>query len=316
MSVVTNTPLSLSHFIADIATALAAYNRIRWYRGSSEHGAFEAITGAAATPALVATSRGEPFDVGGKSLTFRVNGGAPIVLVFAGVGELSASNVAAQLQGATALWTAAASGTKVSLTTVATGGTASIEILDGDAAPYLGLLLGTTSIGLDADTALSAGVHEYTYTDPQSALTYWYKVELRSSSTPVVAPLSPAFPVQRPARIADAQTIVCYLRLADMRGAAIPQRKVIVSNVFAPNTASGFGVFRHYEEIETNADGYAEIRLLRGMLIDLAIDGTSFVRRIQIPTMGDAVNLLDPALVTEDEFGIQEPRIDGAVRLS
>jgi hypothetical protein len=48
----------------------------------------------------------------------------------------------------------------------------------------------------------------------------------------------------------------------------------------------------------------------------MSIDGTGFVRRIAIPTTGDSVDLLDPALVTRDEFGIHEANIDFAIRTS
>jgi hypothetical protein len=316
MTAVTNTPLSLSYFIADITTALATFNRLRWYRGLAEVGPFEAITGAAATAASLVSSRGEPFDVQGLAVKFKVNGGAERTVTFTGVSALTAAQVVSQIQGTYVDFTAAVVGTGVSLTTVATGSAASLELTGGDALPYLGFLLGATSVGLDADTTLSAGVHEYFHTDSQSSVDYWYRTEMRSSLSAVVAPMSPAVKVQRPARIPDAQTIVCYLRLADMKGAAIAGRGITIANVFSPNVAAGYGIFRHYEQGETDADGYFEMRLLRGMLIDLVIDGTSFVRRIQIPTVGDSVNLLDPALVTQDEFGIQEPNIDAAIRLS
>jgi hypothetical protein len=64
----------------------------------------------------------------------------------------------------------------------------------------------------------------------------------------------------------------------------------------------------------TDRDGYAEVRLVRGMEVDFAVDGTNLIRRIQVPTTGDGFDLLDPSLVVSDEFGIQEPKIDFMVR--
>lgn len=320
MGAVTNTPIQVSYFIADIATALLTYNRLRWYRSTSETGTYEAITAALPEAASIDSTRTQVYDVVGKTLDLRVNGTTAVAVTFTGVGALTAAQVVAQIAAASVLLAAAVTTSNgVRVSTAQTGGDAGLEIVGGDAAAFLGFLVGTQATGKDQDTVLVAGTHEYFFTDQQSATTYWYRVEFRNSATSDVSGLGIAFPANKPQRVPASQTIVCYLRLCDMEGGPIPCRKVTFVNVFAPNRAGSnleWGVFRHYAEKETDRNGYMEIRLLRGMVVDINIDGTGFTRRLQIPTTGDAVDLLDPGLVTQDEFGIQEPNIDFAIRLS
>lgn len=319
MGAVTNTPIQVSYFIADIATALLTYNRLRWYRSLAEYGSYEAISAALPEAATLVSTRSQPFDVAGKTLQLKVNGTTPVSVTFTGAGALTAAQVVAQLTAASVLLSAAAtSGNAVRVGTTQTGGDAGLEVVGGDAAAYLGFLVGSAATGKDQDTVLVAGTHEYFFTDQQSHVDYWYRVEFRNSATPDVSGLSLAFPANKPQRVPASQTIVCYLRLADMEGGPVPCRKVTFVNK-TPNRAGSameWGVFRHYVTKETDRNGYLEVRLLRGMLVDIHIDGTGFTRRLTIPTTGDAVDLLDPSLVTADEFGIQEPNIDFAVRLS
>jgi hypothetical protein len=187
---------------------------------------------------------------------------------------------------------------------------------DTDAAPFLGWVVGDGAVGTDGDTVLVAGTHEYFFTDGNSDKDFWYKVHALHDSTGDEAELTPAFPAVEVDSVPKSQTIVAFIRLADMSGCPIEARKVVLHNVFLPDVVSGFGIFRHSTTLTTDRNGYAELRLVRGMVVDFSIDGTGFVRRITIPTTGDIVDLLDASLVTEDEFGIQEADIDFAIRTS
>lgn len=319
MTVVTKQPITLSYFTADIADLIATFDTVRWYRSRiGSVAGFEAATAATAAAAVLEAPHKGPHALSGKTLVFVVNGTDEVSVTFAAADPVTTAQAAAEINGVTALVVASDVSGYLRLTTAATGSGASIEIGDCDAAVYLGWESGDAVVGLDADTPLVAGVHEYFYTDRNSSTEFWYRVELHHTVTGDVSSPGVPFPAAAPTRVAYANTIIGYIKLCDMSGAPIPCRKITFHNAFVPNTAEGgaWGVFRHNQSVRTNADGYAEFRFLKGIDIDVSIDGTNFVRRLTVPSSGDSFNLLDPTLVAQDAFGIQEPVLNFPFRMS
>lgn len=319
MSVVTKQPIELSQFIPDITTALLTYNRLRWWRSrTGQYGLYEQATADTAQAAALTGALTTPHQISGKTLSFMVDGVTQVDVVFTDPDPVTTAQAVAEIIGVTALVVPTDDSGKLKLTTATTGTSASIEILDGDANPFLGFSEGDAAVGQGVDSTLASGTHEYLFTDQNSDPEFWYRTELIHDTTMVTAGLGVPFIAGSPAAVSKAQTIVCYMRLSDMGGKPVVCRKISFSNPFLPNTVVDqnltWGVFRHYTEMITNSDGYAEIRLLRGMEVDVSVEGSNFIRRIKIPTTGDSVDLLDASLVAEDEFGIQEPDIDFAVR--
>lgn len=319
MPAVTKLPIQLSYFIADITTALLSYDRMRWHRSrSGQLGLYEAATAPVAAPATILGTLEQPHQVNGKTLSLRIGGTSTINITFADPDPVTTAQVVSAINGATMLVVASDAGGYLRLTTAATGSGASIEILDSAAAPYLGLY--GDAVGIDVDTIIVGGTHEYFYTDQNSDEDFWYRIELINSSTLTSTGLSVPFQANASSRVPVSYTIACYIRLAGLTGLAMEGRRITFHNAFVPNTVTTpslrWGLFRHYAEMITDRNGYAEIRLIRGMTVDFVVDGTDFVRRIVVPTTGDAVDLLSPALSAEDEFGIQEANVDFAVRTS
>ena len=319
MAAVTNQPIQLSYFVQDIASALLTYNRLRWHRSrTGQYGLYEAATAAAATPATILGTAISPHQVNGKTLTFKVSGVAAVSVTFATPDPVTTAQAVTAINLATPLVIASDDGGYLRLTTVTTGSLASIEITGGDAAPFLGFAAGAGAVGKDTDTILIAGTHEYFYTDQNSDSEFWYRVEFLNTVTAQTTGLGAPFPASQVQKLPASKTIVGYVRLSDLSGYPVEGRRVTFANVFLPNTVidqnTRWGIFRHYAQMETDRNGYAEIRLIRGAQLDISIDGTGFVRRILVPSTGDVVDLLDPTLVVQDEFGIQEPQIDFAIR--
>jgi hypothetical protein len=319
MAVVTNQPIQLSYFIQDILSAVATYDRLRWHRSrTGQYGVYEQATGTTPTPASLVGAAATPHQLNGKTLTLRVNGASSVSVLFADPDPVTTAQAAAAVMAATPLVTASDDAGYLRLTTVTTGSLSSIEITGGDAAPFLGFAVEDGAVGLDGDTPLVAGTHEYFYTDQNSDRDFWYRAEFLNSVTAQTTGLGVPFPANQAQKLSASLTIVGYVRLIDLSGYPIEGRQITFANVFLPNTivdqSTRWSVFRHYAQVATDRNGYAEIRLVRGMSLDISIDGTGFVRRILVPSTGDAVDLLDPALVVQDEFGIQEPQIDFAIR--
>ncbi len=320
MATVTNQLITQAYWVPEISLKIQSYDTMRWYRSPlGRVGYYEPATGPVATPAVL---RGIQFSraLTGRRLKLLIHGVAELDLPFVGPDPVDTQAVADAINTATTLVVAEATDSDLEIRTVRTGSMASLEVLASDAAPYLGLVVNEAAVGLDADLPLVAGISEYRYDDYQANPLAWYAVELRNSNTGFSAPRSQPFPSRTKESIPLNQLIACYVRLADLSGRPIEGRRVIVHNVFVPNmvAAAGrsWGIFRQYEEAITDVNGYAEILLVRGATIDFTISGTGFTRRIVVPSIGTAVDLLDPALSIHDEFGIQLPSIDFAIRTS
>lgn len=320
MAVVTSIPLTMDHHISDLTTFLVTYNRLRWYRSrSGENGSFEAATAATATAAEL-RGADEPHGVEGKTLLLLVNGVTEVEITFASTDPVTSAQAAAEIELASGLLNAVDDDGVLVISTAATGTGASIEVLESDAAPYLGLVVGSAVVGLGADTTVAAPNNQLFFTDQNSDEDFWYRVEYRNSATAAVSPQTISFPATRAQGVPKSETIPCYVRLTDMTGYPLVGRKVSLHNGFIPNSVTAanktWKIFREVLELTTDADGYAETRLLRGLVIDVNLGGTGVTRRIQIPEEGDTIDLFDPSLVAEDEFGIAEPTIDFAIRTS
>jgi hypothetical protein len=318
MPVITNKPLSIAKVVIDLDTVFARFNRIRWFRSrTGANGVYEAATGPAATSAQLRSGSAEPHALDGKTLSLKVDG-VTIDVAFAGPDPTTTADVIAAIAAETALVVGSDDDGFLVLTAASTGSGSSIEILESDGAVALGFVTGTAALGLDADLVMNGDTHDYQYTDENSSKDFWYKTQYVNSLSPDESELSVPLPASAVPALPYSATIACYVKLVDMRGRPIDGRKIIIANTFLPNRVVGYGVFRHYEEARTDEDGVAEIRLLRGSTFDLHVEGTGFTRRITLPTDADIdiVDLLDPDLVTEDEFGIQEPNIDFAIRTS
>lgn len=312
MPIVTNQPVVMSYFVRDPTTALITFNRMRWFRcRSGQNGLFEAATAALPGPAVLVGRHAEPHALSGKTLSFRINGVTRVDVAFPAPDPTTSAYAASRIAAATGLVVPTINAGKLVLSTALNGSLASIEVLEGDAGPFLGFDTGQAAVGLDQDLVLSSGVREYFYTDQNGSYSYFYKSQLLNSVSAVVSNESVALPGDSFRTISADHTMVGFIHLADMTGRPIAGRLIHFTNPVLPNnidiSGTRFGLFRHSASMYTDRDGYAEIRLVRGMTVDMVVDGTNFIRKIRVPSTGDGIDLLDPSLSTEDEFGIQEP---------
>ncbi len=318
---VTNEILTTYKLVLDPVAALTQFTRLRWYRSiTGPNGPFEAISAATAGAAVLTGTHLEPHALNGKTLKFRVNGVTDVEVLFSGADPYTTADAIADIIAETALVVPSDAGdSRLRLTTVATGTGASIEILESEGAIALGLQTGQFAIGVGADIVLGSLQHQYLFTDSNGSRDYWYRTQLLDHVSLAVDALSPPFPGSEVPVIPYDLTIAAFVRIIDMRGRPIEGRRVVVANVFLPNTVGDYNIFRHSESFLTDDTGYAEIRLIRGSVIDVHVEGTTYTRRVTLPDVGDPtdiLNLFDPTLESEDEFGIQEPNINYAIRLS
>jgi hypothetical protein len=301
----------------------SGFDRLRWYRSTAgRNGFFEPATWLTAMPA---TLRGltQTRALNGLELKLRLAGGVVLDVPFTQSDPIELADVVSILNAASVLLDASSTPDgQLVISTALTGSFASIEVIDSTAVPFLGLLPGEAAVGLDADGVLDAGQAEYRLNDSQSSPLFLYRTAMIDSSTGQSLPPSAPFPSRTVEAISLDLLLGCFVRLADLTGRPLGGRRVIVHNVFVPNrvmdlaTAKTWGIFRNYEELVTDPNGFASIFLLRGATVDITISGTGFTRRVVVPLTGSTIDLLSPSLSDTDEFGIQKPTIDFAIRTS
>ena len=318
---VTGQQIATSFIVRDLANTLPLYDRIRWFRSiDGPDGFFEDATAETAQPAQLTSGLGVFKSITNTTLVLRVDNGTDVSITFTSPAPVSAAFAASEINSSSALLNAVDVDDRVVITTVSTGSGASLEVLEGTDAFELDFAIGAYALGKDEDFNLISPVHEYIYTDQNSSPDYWYRTQFWHSSYTQNSVQSAAFPAGTVDHVAYTDTITGQIRLSDMAGRPIPNRKVTFHNTFSPSSivsnSKNWGVFRHAIELRTDESGYGEIRLVRGMEVDMAIDGTGYTRRIKVPTVGDVFDLLDPALSDRDEFGIRTPTLDYAIRTS
>lgn len=103
------------------------------------------------------------------------------------------------------------------------------------------------------------------------------------------------------------ETCRVYVRLRKLSGSPLVNRLVVFANVWSQISHSGtygLSMFAGAEaNMTTDGRGYAEIRLPRGLEVEVAITGTGFTRRVTIPN-SPAANLLDLVGAAPDQFDV------------
>lgn len=293
-------------------------------------GPFEALTADewshavlpkdAGSPALMVT--GPKLDLVGKPLLLRVNEEFDYTVTFTdpGPGYLSVYDAALQIGTAVPLvdtWVDADA--KVVISTKEAGTRAAVRVVGGDAAPHLGYgLYGQEAVafGKDARMALVLGKERYTFQDLQGKDGYFYRMRFYSTGTQAFSGYTLPAPVPRYKGLLCTDTVVGRVTLVDLDGRPLSGVQVRVFNRKGLFEKSGLLVAGRQLQTITKEDGRAEFQLVRGMEVEVAVDGTSLVRQITVPEdpAEGVFNLLDPSIGPDDYFRVKQPHIEYAYK--
>jgi hypothetical protein len=298
-----------------------------WRSTSGESGPYEELTAASYSfPRIPADAEDAPVvPVVGPSaildtleLELEVEGSSQSVL-FAGVDPITygdaATQSSAQLAGAAAY---VAPDGRFVLEGASGGQLASLEVTGGDAAPNLGLVVGTKVYGKDPRVHLYPEQVAYTYTDLLGSRAYFYKTRLRNASTGVTGEYSRAFSVASVQVVEPSSVIVGQVDLVQLDGKPLVNREVRLHTAFNGTTVDGKTLAGGDVVKATDARGHVEFRLLRGQQLTVAVPGTSLYRLITVPSdpLIQTFNLLDPSIGGDDIFKVVVPDIIVAERRS
>lgn len=310
--------IKIKIFVPEIANVLSQFDSIQVQRseaGSPYSDALAITDDSPVAPVLVGTEEG-PFTVQGLDLKLKVNGGAEQSVTFTAADPTSIDNIIAEISGAITGLVPDSDGGKLRLTGNTTGTAGTLEITGGTALAALGFTLGDKDNGEDQHITLAAGVDEYEYDDGSGAASFWYRTRFYNVTAQTYSSWSDWVQGTTGAAISASLLIVGKIKLSDIDGTVLVGKKVTISNVWHPLIADGYFVAGKSKQIETDGTGGAELTLIKGSRVDVIIEGTSFVRRIQVPDTGTEFDLMDASLVLDDPFQIHEPDLPSAVRRS
>ena len=312
--------ITVQIYVADINDVMLNFDKMQVQRSKLGDPYTDAayITAAAAEPPVVVGTVEGPYpSLNGEDLKLLANGGVEQSVVFASANPVSLVNAVGEINGTITNLTADDDGTgKLRLTGTLTGTGGTIEVTGGSAPADFGLSQ-VIAHGQDPYVGLETGITEYTYVDLSGEASYWYRTRYYNITNGTFGGWSDWIQGSTGATLASGALIVGKIRLAGIDGQALQGKRVTLVNVYNPLISDDYFIAGSSRQIVTDVTGSAESTLVKGMLLDVVIEGTSLIRRIQVPDIAASeFDLLDPDLVVDDAFHIQEPDLPSAVRRS
>lgn len=312
--------IKIKIFVPEISNVLTLFDVIQVQRSEvgTPYTDAKSITDITAQPpVLVGTEEGPFASLQGKTLKLKVDGGLEQTVTFTAADPISLNNVIAEFNSTIPDATASDDGggkLQIDGDNVGTDGT--LEITGGTALAILGFTTGQKDNGEDTHIALLPAVDSYQYDDQSGEASYWYRTRFLNTASGNVSSWSDWTQGSTGAVINASLLIIGKIKLAGIDGTAMVSAKVTLVNTFSPLTADGFFISGRAKQIVTDGSGQAETTLIKDSIIDVIIEGTSFIRRIQVPNTGTEFDLMDATLVLDDPFQIQVPDLPAAVRRS
>jgi hypothetical protein len=250
-----------------------------------------------------------------------VNERVDISVTFSGVDPLPLATIAEQITflGTSSVTAYVNSNGKLVFQTRPVGGSASLRIVGGDAAGVLGLPTAepdSLAFGYDPRIVLVPGVSTYSFQDYYSDASYFYKVRFSHSLTGIKSDFSEPISATQVSGIDPTQIVLGFVRLARHDGRPSANQEVTVYSTFLSQSIQGYNVLGGPQRFSTDATGYVEFPLIRGLTVDVSITGTAYIRRVTAPADFSILrfNVLDPQYGKDDSFAVQRAEIPYAER--
>ena len=302
------------------------FDRIEvWRSRGTAGGPYEPLHGNSWTPAILPPGAsgpppsppqsGPPCAVAGLTLTFLIDEAVPVTITFTGSNPLSFGQAATQIQAqSNGLLTSFVIGTQLIVQTVEAGAKAVLRCTGGEAAPLLGLATSepnSLAFGLDARIVLVLGQEQYGFVDANGSPCYFYKARFYNSFSNTVSQFSAPFQGSVVAGLSTASLCRGYVQLVDLTGQPAINQELLVYNDFNGTQVEGAGVTGGCVKMLTDQNGYAEVMLVRGTLVTIAIGGTPLARDVLVPTdtTVESINLLSADNGSNDVFSVVVPAI-------
>lgn len=287
-----------------VSLATMGYTRIEIWLSTDEGSSYEEITASAAAAATMTSEEASTtFDMGGKLLTLKEDGGAEQEIEFSDDLRYWTPDQVADRINEVVPGLASVEDDTVVLTSGTTGRTSSLEITYNDATD-LGWEAGDLVYGKAARITLAGGTLLYTFQDPAGSSDYRYKWRFTANGSNPISDFSNPVYGSSPASLSSGSLSICTATFVDMEGKPV-QRKVIVGQVSTPSTVSGYAVAsEETKTFESDVHGYLQFALVRGIRVRVAIEGTNYVREFTVPSAA-TFDLFTVMAAADDTFTVQ-----------
>ena len=310
------------------------YNRLQIFRSTQgDGGPFEELTAASfQRPRLPIDGGDQPASPVAGALvnivgtTLDVEIGMPditVTVTFTGSDPLTYEQVAGQItaQGQGFITSYVDADGDVVIEGTYPGSLSRIRIPESEGAVRLGLPVtepDNTAQGKGARPSLIPGQTRYIYNDGFGSRDYFYRTRFLNAQSQVQSDFSISYSASKGLGLEPENVILGYALLVSNSGEAFQGGEVRVYTEFdgllnAGHVVAGGDVIKYADE-----NGRVEFQLVRGHKVTFAIQGTSIVRTITVPTDPSlqSFNLLDPAISDDDIFKAVVPEIITAERRS
>jgi len=311
--------IRLQIYVADIRGTMSLFDHIEVQR-SIAGSPFSDAASITATSAIAATLSGtveQPYvGLSGTSLQLEINQGTEFTVPFTDPDPTSIQSVIKAITSLVPGLIAVDVGNVLQLTTVNKGTASAIEIIGGSAVSVLGFTPGQLDEGEDEHIQLLPKVSVYSYFDQGGTSTAYYRTRFVNTVSGNTSTWSDWAVGASTFAVDEDHIITGTVKMANIDGTPLVGAKVTVVNVYSPIVQDGFFIAGRSRTVTTDVSGQAQVTLVMGSIIDVVLEGTSVIRRIQVPSTGSTFDLLDQSLQTDDPFGIQTPDLPAAVRSS
>lgn len=289
----------------------ALFDCIQVWRSPDETGSptpFVDITANEATSAVVDGTVAGPWNLSGQTMTVIRDGAAPQPITFTGTNPLLLQDVLSQIN---AVFSGFASEVPTDTGRIRLKsplvGTQSIIEVTGAATTTLGLSTLRTN-GKAPRLLLSPNTEDYQFRDFDGQSTYWYKSRYYNKSSGLVSEFSTPRQGGPGTALSDSAVAVGRIALADVTGLPIVGRRIIFvpvsSQIVSDGGGNNYGILPTVDRIEivTDNNGRAQVSLMKGQVVKVFIEGSSFQRQFTVPTTD--FDILTVASSQPDPFSI------------
>ncbi len=302
-----------------------------WRSKLGVQGPYEEISSPDWAPARIPRTSMEPgpspgarANISGKKLIVLVSGGGQYDVEFVGTDPFTFATAATQVTNSCRPYFRAYVDTKgkFTLETLGIGGSASLQVLGGDAAPLLGLPIhppDNFNNGKEPHIPLVLGRTLYGFRDYYGSSDYFYKIRFREILSGAVSDFSEPILASARSGISSENLVVGFVQLVRTDGRPHTNQGVSVfSSIETGYQVEGFTVSSGEQNVSTDKNGYAEFLLVRGMEINVGISGMNMMRRVMVPTdpTVTSFDLLSPEYGKDDAFSVKRVDVPAAVKVT
>jgi len=281
------------------------YSAVQVFCSSDQGNSFQEITAASASHAtLTALPPMTTYQMGGKLLKFKLDGGTEVSVTFDPlIPNWTPTQVANRINQFAAGRASVVSNNLV-LASATTGRTSSVVITYNDATS-LGWSDGTSALGQDIRIPLVSNTYFYGYIDLAGVSSYRYQWRFTNSSATQFTDFSDVIYGNASSFVATNALSLATATFVNIQGVATQMTVLVAPADGTPMSIGGLVVGEVATKMFTSdVNGFLAIPLMRGAKVRVAIEGTTLVREFVVPNTA-TFDLLATMGTAPDAFTIQ-----------